>query len=454
MASSVSNSYNLRAGRLVRSARISLCALVIAVAPVLAAGQAQAAAAAQFAAPMGGQSVDDFYAARRGAPLWLGWEGSAGAAPTMLLDYLRTATADGLDPGRYPLELLEDAIRRAAWGGSPESVLRADQMLSEAFVAYVHDLKRQPAGSVHWVETDLRPAPPSPRALLEQAAEAPSLEDWLANMGWMNPIYAGLRDALVQNRGDPKLLRLNLERARALPAGPDRYVLVNATAARLSMMEGGREVDSMRVVVGRPKHATPMMAARIRYTSLNPYWYVPPDLAAERIAPNVVKHGVSYLKDNGYQMLSSWAEGATEIDPASVDWQAVADGRTQVWLRQLPGPGNAMGQMKFMFPNTQGVYLHDTPQKELLAEASRLFSGGCVRLEDAQRLARWLYGRPLGPATGSPEQRVDLPQPVPVYITYLTLVPEGAELASYPDVYGRDRDQLAGLGGMPTAAAR
>ena len=74
--------------------------------------------------------------------------------------------------------------------------------------------------------------------------------------------------------------------------------------------------------------------------------------------------------------------------------------------------------------------------------------------EDAQRLARWLYGRPLGPATGSPEQRVDLPQPVPVYITYLTLVPEGAELASYPDVYGRDRDQLAGLGGMPTAAAR
>lgn len=454
MASSVNNSNYPRAGRLVRPARFSLCALALAAAAaMLPAARAEAAAAtAELTAPFGGQSIADFYAARGGAPLWLRWDGSNGAELTILLDYLRTAEADGLDPGRYRVELLSDALRRAAWGGSPESILEADHLLSEAFVAYLSDLKRKPPEGIHWVDSSLRPAPPNPRALLEAAALAPSLEVWMAEMGWMSPIYAGLRDALVEGRGDPKLLRLNLERARALPAGPGRYVLVNATAARLTMIEDGREVDSMRVVVGRPKHPTPMMAALIRYTSLNPYWYVPPDLAAERVAPNVVKQGVSYLKANGYQLMSSWSDGATELDPATVDWQKVADGGTQVWLRQMPGAGNAMGKMKFMFPNPQGVYLHDTPQKALLAEASRLFSGGCVRLEDAQRLARWLYGRPLEPATGSPEQHVDLPQPVPVYITYLTMMPEGTGLATYPDVYGRDRDQLAGLGGAPTAA--
>ena len=105
-----------------------------------------------------------------------------------------------------------------------------------------------------------------------------------------------------------------------------------------------------------------------------------------------------------------------------------------------------MGKMKFMFPNNQGVYLHDTPQKELLTEASRMFSGGCVRLEDAPRLARWLYGEPLKTTSKRAEQRVDLPEPVPVFITYLTVMPSGTELATFPDVYGRDREELAMAG--------
>jgi murein L,D-transpeptidase YcbB/YkuD len=105
-----------------------------------------------------------------------------------------------------------------------------------------------------------------------------------------------------------------------------------------------------------------------------------------------------------------------------------------------------------MFPNSQGVYLHDTPQKELLTEASRMFSGGCVRLEDAPRLARWMYGEPLSTSSSRPEQRVDLPRPVPVYITYFTVMPSGTELATFPDIYGRDRDRMAHAGGQAAAA--
>ena len=452
MAAKVKTSNDPRAGRPVRSARIShvLLALAAAAAPLPAVAQS-IGPAAQLAEPAFGQSIADFYAARDGRPLWLGEDASAGSAATILLDYLRTAEADGLEPGQFRLAELSEAVRLAA-SGTGSDISRVDRMLSEAFVAYVRDLKRIPSEGLIWVDPELKPRAPTPRHLLETAASAPSLETWLTDMGWMHPIYAGLRKALVKGgAGDRQLLRLNLDRARALPSGKGRYIVVNATSAELSAYENGRVVDTMRVVVGRPRHQTPMMAALIRYASLNPYWYVPPDLAAERVAPNVIKDGLGYLSAQGYQILSDWSPGAQSIDPATIDWKSVAGGTTQVWMRQLPGPVNAMGDMKFMFPNSQGIYLHDTPQKELLAEASRMFSGGCVRLEDAPRLARWLFGRPLQAESSQPELRVDLPELVPVYITYLTMVPRGSELATYPDVYGRDRQELVSHGTQPVA---
>jgi L,D-transpeptidase YcbB len=274
----------------------------------------------------------------------------------------------------------------------------------------------------------------------------------------MNSTYGQLRRALLARRYSSdeqrSTLALNLERARALPAGKGRYVVVNAAAQRLYMYEDGQVVDNMRVVVGKPKHATPMMTAFIRYAALNPYWNVPTDLARERIIPGVLKSGPSYLRSKGYQVLSDWTDNATVIDPRSVDWKAVADGREDVRLRQLPGPGNAMGRMKFMFPNLEGVYLHDTPEKELLTEAARLFSGGCIRLEDAPRLGRWLFGRPLKPQGAKAEQTVPLPVPVPLYVTYLTAVPSGTSIAYFDDIYGRDAARLAQYGRNPPIASR
>jgi murein L,D-transpeptidase YcbB/YkuD len=112
----------------------------------------------------------------------------------------------------------------------------------------------------------------------------------------------------------------------------------------------------------------------------------------------------------------------------------------KVNLRQRPGPANSMGKMKFMFPNTAGIWLHDTPEKEKIDEAARLQSNGCVRLEDAPRFARWLFnGRPPSPKGARPEQKVDLPQLVPVYITYLTAVPSGSSIVYFDDFYGKDR---------------
>jgi len=108
-------------------------------------------------------------------------------------------------------------------------------------------------------------------------------------------------------------------------------------------------------------------------------------------------------------------------------------------VRQLPGPDNAMGSVKFMFPNDLGIYLHDTNEPELMARSARFFSSGCVRLEDADRLGQWLFRQPVVAPSAAPEQHVPLPEPVPVYLTYLTAQPlEGGGVQFLEDVYSRD----------------
>jgi murein L,D-transpeptidase YcbB/YkuD len=305
------------------------------------------------------------------------------------------------------------------------------------------------------VDRALAPTPFTIRGALEATARTSSLQGWLDGIGWMHPIYAQLRGAIAeQGTGtrarrasagpdwdgeEGRLLRLNLERARALPANPgQRYVLVDAAAARLTMYEDGRAVDSMKVIVGKPTEQTPVMAALIRFAMVNPYWNVPPDLVRVRVAPGVLKDGAKFLKAKRFEVTSDWSDNAKAINPAKIDWQAVAAGAKELPVRQLPGKDNAMGRMKFMLPNDLGIYLHDTPDRKLFAETDRRFSSGCVRLEDAPRLGRWLFGKPLVVKAGGTEKRVDLPAPVPVYITYFTAAPEGATIAYRSDPYGRD----------------
>jgi murein L,D-transpeptidase YcbB/YkuD len=156
----------------------------------------------------------------------------------------------------------------------------------------------------------------------------------------------------------------------------------------------------------------------------------------------VVKQGQKYLDRQGYQVVSSFDGDPQIIDPATVDWQAVADGKQQILVRQLPGPYNSMGRIKFMFPNVAGVYLHDNPERELFEQAARLYSGGCVRLEDAWRLSHWIFDKDLTWEGKQPEEKVMLDKPIPVYITYLTAVPDGTSVAFLDDVYQRDGTQV------------
>jgi murein L,D-transpeptidase YcbB/YkuD len=243
-----------------------------------------------------------------------------------------------------------------------------------------------------------------------------------------------------------RLIIVNMERARRLPSTDDksRYVLVDAGAAKLYMYEGGKVVDSMNVIVGDADRQTPMMAAELRYVQLNPYWNVPPDLSRTIVAKAVLKQGLSYLTERDYQVLSDWTDDATLIDPATVDWQGVYDGKVDVRLRRGPGPWNSMGNIKFMIPNDFGIYLHDIPDPEepMFKTDNRWISNGCIRLQDASRLEKWVFGKMPKP-DGQPDERVDVPDPVPVYITYFTVAPARDGVVFRPDRYGRDEKLLA-----------
>jgi murein L,D-transpeptidase YcbB/YkuD len=428
----------LLTGAAIAAAPIAAVPLLLTPTPALAARHGDSTSA----------EVASFYRARGGAPLW--FSPRSGNAAQQLLTLLSTARADNLNPNRYNVKGVARAVQAAQRG----DVGRSEQVLSQAFVAFARDVRHDPGGVIY-VDTELKPTPPSAAALLGQAAAAPNLADYVENEGWMSPIYGKLRLALAsrlyRSERERQLLALNLERARALPAGNGRYVIVNAPAARLYMYENGQVVDSMRVVAGRPDPIaqTPMMNAFIRYVALNPYWNSPADITAKKLAPTILKEGRAYFTKRGYELLSDWGDHPRILDPMSIDWRAVQAGRIQARLRQKPGPANSMGKMKFMFPNSQGIWLHDTPEQEKIDEAARLQSNGCVRLEAAPRLLNWLFnGRPPKAKGAKPEQKVTLPQLVPIYLTYLTAVPSGTSIVYFDDFYGKDRARLSRMASL------
>ena len=242
-----------------------------------------------------------------------------------------------------------------------------------------------------------------------------------------------------------QILMINRERARRLPAPGElkRHIIVDAGSARISMYEDERLVDSMRAVVGSTATQTPMMAALIRYANVNPDWNVPPSLNTTLIAPRVLEHGLGYLSERKYEVFADWTEGAPLLDPARVDWQAVKDGRLALRIGRRRGPGNSMGDIKFMMPNDFGIYLHDTHDKTVFRKENRWVSNGCVRVEDAQRLAAWLFG-PM-PQVDDPnvQTRVELTPAVPVFVTYMTVSAGSEGVIFRNDPYERDVAVLA-----------
>ena len=384
------------------------------------------------------------YAERSYRPIWLD-HGRPRPEADDLLARLSASGADDLGGAGYGQSDLAARLKAAPDAGWAERA-RTELLLTKAFVAYVEDL-HTPLSAAQLVYTDPALRPPSRPGEAEVLAlvdNSPSLGAAMTAATRMNPLYLTLRGAIAsgQAANDPvrrQLMLINLERLRALPINLGRrFILVDAASARLWMFEGDQAVDSMKVIVGKPDEATPMMAGVIRYAIFNPFWNVPPDLVRMVYAPRIRadRAALAALRMDAW---SDYTADGRKLDPSAIDWAAVQAGTVTVGLRQRPGAENSMGAVKFMLPNELGIYLHDTPNKTLFSKPERTLSAGCVRVEDYRRLAHWLYQRSdVGAKGDAPDQRVDLERPVPVYISYLTAMPEAGGVTVAKDVYGRD----------------
>ncbi len=240
---------------------------------------------------------------------------------------------------------------------------------------------------------------------------------------------------------------LNLERRRWMPDDLGRrHIFVNLADQLLKLVEGEKTLLDMPVVVGRPYHSTPVFSHRMTYLVMNPYWNVPPSIARKELLPKI-KDDVSYLASNNFTLFSDWSSGASVVDPVTVNWAAVNRNSFPYKLRQGSGDGNALGRLKFMFPNRFNIYLHDTPAKTLFGKDERTFSHGCIRVSDPPGLAEAVLAKtgewPLQRITqtiASGERRiVTLDAPLPVHISYLTSwVNKDGSVHFRKDVYGRD----------------
>ncbi len=258
---------------------------------------------------------------------------------------------------------------------------------------------------------------------------------------------ATLRAMNVSAEDRVNQLIVNLERWRWLPRKLGRnHVLVNQAGFELFMIADGKTVDRRRVIVGKPFHQSPMFSDEIIYAEFNPTWTVPTSIATKEMLPKI-RNNPNYLDAKGYKLYRGWGAKAQPISAYGVDWSAVSKRKFPFRIVQPPGPKNALGQVKFIFPNKFSVYLHDTPSRQLFARSGRAFSHGCIRIEKPLEFARKMFTQQgglkparVGPIVESRKQtRVNLKRKLPVHLAYFTAwIDEGVPLF-FNDVYKRDR---------------
>jgi murein L,D-transpeptidase YcbB/YkuD len=227
-----------------------------------------------------------------------------------------------------------------------------------------------------------------------------------------------------------------------------RYIIVNIANYDLTAVEDGRVVLEMPVIVGKVQHQTPVFSQMAKYVDFNPFWNIPPSIASKEELPELRKDR-SYLVNRKVRLFSSWQAGAHELDSVTMDWNTVTPKQMERYkLRQDPGPWNALGPVKLVFPNTYDVYIHGTPAQELFEHNVRNFSHGCIRASRPLELAGFVLSHEKGDwsmehiqeivARGRREV-VNITSPLPVYITYQTVWIDKSGLINYrSDAYGRD----------------
>jgi murein L,D-transpeptidase YcbB/YkuD len=251
-----------------------------------------------------------------------------------------------------------------------------------------------------------------------------------------------INDKLIQ-------MELNMERRRWMPDDLGAfYVFVNLADQNLKVVRDGKTIHTARVVVGKPYHATPVFSDRLEYVEINPFWNVPYSIATKEYLPKL-KQNPAALSGKNIRVF----QDGSEIAPTQIAWNSYSGGNFPFRLRQDPGDDNALGRIKFMFPNQFNIYIHDTPSKSLFAQAERAFSHGCIRVSDPFGLADVLLvdtnaspGHWESIRDGGQRTVVKPAVEIDVHLTYLTAwMNKDGSTHFRKDIYGRDKVLLDAL---------
>ncbi len=409
-----------------------------------------------------------FYAARQHRPLWLAGD-AWGEAGRSVMRRLELAGEDGLDPAEYPVPALAPGAVKHPHAELAEAELK----LSAAAALYARDAR---GGRINPARLSSLLTPtlelPGADLVLARLAGAADAGTALESFNPRHEGYLGLKRKLAEFRTNrpatvpmvrrqlklelttqaiavlddapvvratgiytnPRLesdLLANMERWRWLPSDlGERHVAVNIPEYRLRLLEGAKVVHETRVITGKPDTPSPVFSGLMEYAVVNPSWYVPPSILKKEFLPKLAE-------DPGYA--------------ARQGYEVIRRGNA-ISVRQPPGERNALGFIKFMFPNGHAVYLHDTPNRRLFASARRALSHGCIRVENPFLLADFVLGQEwseqrLKKLIGRGERTIWLPKKLPVHLTYFTLaVDEAGDLKSHEDIYGHDRRVRQALG--------
>ncbi len=246
-------------------------------------------------------------------------------------------------------------------------------------------------------------------------------------------------------------MELNLDRIKMMkPNDYGRYIMVNIPAFRLYFYENGEVFQTMKVITGQKKHPTPVFSDTIETAVLNPYWNVPKNIIQKEMIPKLLRNP-NAMQREGIEIRNGWEEDAPLISGSSVDWSQYQFSNSVPYrFAQVPGNGNALGKVKFLFPNKFSVYMHDTPTKNLFSRQTRAFSHGCIRLEKPKELFKTFaelnpsinYEQSQEILKGKKQSYYKLDE-TPINIAYLTawVLPDGT-LQMRDDIYGYDGEQL------------
>jgi murein L,D-transpeptidase YcbB/YkuD len=405
----------------------------------------------------GKEALRKLYRQAKFQPLWLNKPEKA----KLLVKALQGANKHGLNPDDYFLPELRSLSGRH----DTKSRARLDVLLTSALLRYGFDLSY---GHIALFQADMATFKEiddfdfEPMTLLRTIYASDDFDKAFDSLAPQHKFYRDLQKryvhgALSQNREQFALagkIAVNMARWRWYPHKlGERFVIVNMPSQRLTAWQADRQSLDMAVIVGKKDDQTPLTTGYLRWLEFHPAWTIPPGIAAKEQLPKLRKNP-NHLAEKKVRLFSSWDADAKELDAKRINWhQVTPEQMTKYQLRQDPGPMNALGRVKFVFPNPWFVYLHDTPGKYLFKEAARGLSHGCVRVADPTGLAVFLLNGQDADSTkakiqarlnGNTPSTIALRRPVPIYLTYQTAwVDQKGELRQASDLYGEDVRILA-----------